>query len=89
MRVKQRMNGAFVRLLLVYAALEAFRHSGWMLFYEQVVEAPRQVVNTGFILYSGAIALTALLAQRLDFSGFQQKLSAMEGGRSLLFCYDR
>ena len=64
MRVKQRMNGAFVRLLLVYAALEAFRHSGWMLFYEQVVEAPRQVVNTGFILYSGAIALTALLAPR-------------------------
>ena len=65
MHVKQRMNGTFARLLLIYTALEAFRHSGWMLFYERLVGAPRQQVNMGFILYSGAIALTTLLAPRL------------------------
>ncbi|NLE25287.1 MAG: helix-turn-helix transcriptional regulator [Clostridiaceae bacterium] len=49
-----------LRLLFIYTALEAFRHIGWMLFYEQLIHNTRQEVNTGFILYSGAIMITAL-----------------------------
>ena len=50
-----------LRLLFIYTALEAFRHIGWMLFYEQLIDNTRQEINVGFILYSGAIMITALL----------------------------
>jgi DNA-binding CsgD family transcriptional regulator len=56
--IKQRH---LLQLLLTYTALEAFRHIGWMLFYEQLVDNTRQEINVGFILYSGAIMITALL----------------------------
>lgn len=60
MRQKMKLRG-FLLLLLVYASLEAFRHIGWMLFYEQFVDSTRQEINFGFILYSGAIAITGML----------------------------
>lgn len=49
-------------LLFTYISLEAFRHTGWMLFYEQFVENTRQEINIGFILYSGVIAIIGMMA---------------------------
>jgi len=49
-------------LLFTYISLEAFRHTGWMLFYEQFVENTRQEINLGFILYSGVIAIIGMTA---------------------------
>lgn len=60
MRQKMKLRG-FGFLLLVYTSLEAFRHIGWMLFYEQFVDSTRQEINFGFILYSGVIAITGML----------------------------
>lgn len=60
MRKKMKLRG-FGLLLLVYTSIEAFRHIGWMLFYEQFVDSTRQEINFGFILYSGAIAITGML----------------------------
>ena len=54
-----------LRLLIIYTALEAFRHIGWMLFYEQFLDNTRQEINIGFILYSGAIMITALLIPQM------------------------
>lgn len=56
--IKQR---PLLSLLLVFTAVETFRHIGWMLFYEQFVDNTRQEINIGFILYSGAILITALI----------------------------
>ncbi|HKM04273.1 MAG TPA: helix-turn-helix transcriptional regulator [Lachnospiraceae bacterium] len=56
--IKQRH---LINLLLIYTSLEAFRHIGWMLFYEQLIDNTRQEINIGFIFYSGAIMITALL----------------------------
>lgn len=49
-------------LLFTYISLEAFRHTGWMLFYEQFEENTRQEINLGFILYSGVIAIIGMMA---------------------------
>ena len=59
-RQKMKLRG-FWLLLLVYTSLEAFRHIGWMLFYEQFEDCTRQEINFGFILYSGVIAITGML----------------------------
>lgn len=49
-------------LLLTFTAAEAFRHIGWMLFYEQLINDTRQNINFGFILYSATIMITAIIA---------------------------
>lgn len=56
--IKQRGHLA---LLLTFISLESFRHTGWMLFYEQFLSCTRQEINFGFIIYSGVITIAALL----------------------------
>lgn len=56
----RKMGKSYLYLLSIYIALEAFRHTGWMLFYEQLLERTRQEINIGFILYSGMIFITAI-----------------------------
>lgn len=67
-----------LQLLFIYTALESFRHIGWMLFYEQLIDNTRQEINLGFILYSGSIMITALLIplifSRLHIENNEKKL---------------
>lgn len=63
--MKQKGIRHLLPLLIIYTSLEAFRHIGWMLFYEQMLECSRQSINLGFILYSMLIFITALVVPKL------------------------
>lgn len=50
-----------LHILIAFTAAEAFRHIGWMLFYEQFINNPEQDINIGFIYYTLAIAAVSFI----------------------------
>ncbi len=50
-----------LQILIAFTAAEAFRHIGWMMFYEQFINNSEQEINIGFIYYTLAIMVVSFL----------------------------
>ena len=70
-------------MLIAFTGSETFRHSGWLLFYEQLLDCPRQSINIGFIIYSAVILVSSIfvpvLIKRSRISENHKKMSILFG----------
>lgn len=70
-------------ILIAFTAAEVFRHSGWMLFYEQFKDNSDQDINIAFIYYTMAITVVSfiypVIVSRLNYKDKYKFLGNMYG----------